>query len=76
MADRYEYEPGCCTTCRKETEVRWKNLYVIGSEGVWLCIKCEMKVVHFVRDLMRESHMAKKAEFIAERGAAECPSEN
>lgn len=46
-----DHEPGRCYACGKDTEVRWKNLYTIGSEGTWLCMPCEMKVVNFLRKL-------------------------
>ncbi len=60
MPDRWEYSEGCCTVCNEEKQVRWKNLFTIGSEGTWMCHPCEMKVVRFVRDLMREAALARK----------------
>jgi hypothetical protein len=58
-----EHEDGRCYACGKDKPVRWKNLYTIGSEGTWLCMECEMMVVHFVRDLARKA-MRKKIEKI------------
>ena len=43
-----------CTICQCEEEndkVRHHDIYVIGSEGVYLCYKCEMAVVTFLRDM-------------------------
>jgi len=59
MTDRYEYTEGKCYACKEVKQVRWKNLYTIGSEGTDLCIECEMKVVNFVRNLATETTKAK-----------------
>lgn len=48
------HEPGQCDICRKITDVRWKNIYWIGSEGLTVCMKCELKIVRFVQDLRNE----------------------
>ena len=72
MADSSRYEKGCCTCCRKDGDVRWKNLWVIGSEGIWTCHKCEMTIVRFIRDMMRDATRARKAEFLKQRGATPC----
>lgn len=45
-----EYVRGKCYMCRETTEVRHKNLYVYGSEGIWVCIKCEIKILEFIRN--------------------------
>lgn len=78
MKDIYEYEDGCCTTCHEEGKVRWKNLWVIGSEGIWVCHKCEMKLVRFVRDLMREHHLTMKEKIKAKKKLrlAEAPKQH
>lgn len=41
-----------CTVCKEVRHVRYVDLYVIGSEGSWLCRDCEMEVVQFVRGRM------------------------
>lgn len=56
MKNGYDYEPGQCLICKQHTDVRWKNLYVIGSEGVNICHKCEMEIVHFVENRMMSHH--------------------
>ena len=48
-----DHEPGTCDICRKETDVRYKNIYWIGSEGLTVCMPCELKIVRFVQDLRR-----------------------
>lgn len=58
-----EHEPGRCTVCGEEKPVRWKNLYTIGSEGTWMCMKCERLVLHFINDLMRKFGIARKEKF-------------
>ena len=54
-----DHEPGRCHCCREETEVRWKNIYHMGSEGLWVCMPCELKIVNFVRELSREAQLKK-----------------
>jgi len=43
---------GRCMLCRKIKQVRYIDLYVIGSEGLTICHRCEMLVVESVRLLM------------------------
>jgi len=54
-----EYEEGKCYACKENKQVRWKNLYTIGSEGTNLCIECEIKVVNFIRELATKSTIEK-----------------
>ena len=54
-----DHELGRCYACGEDTEVRWKNLYTIGSEGTWLCMPCELKVVKFLRTLAQNATQAK-----------------
>ena len=73
MVNDCDYTKGCCTACGKDKDVRWKNLYTIGSEGTWMCHPCEMTVTRFVRDLMREAAIERKEaakQRIAERREA------
>ena len=44
---------GNCTICNRLKDVRYIDLYVIGSEGTRLCHECEMLVVEFIRDKKR-----------------------
>jgi hypothetical protein len=60
-----DHEPGRCYACRKDTQVRWKNLFTIGSEGTWLCMPCEMIVVNLLRKLARKAMLAYKKERVA-----------
>ena len=57
-----DHEPGRCHCCHKETMVRWKNIYHMGSEGLWICQLCENKVVQFVQSLSFEATLEKKKE--------------
>ena len=59
-----EHEPGHCTLCFKETNVRWKNLYTIGSEGTWMCLPCEKKILRFCDKMMLEAARQRKADFL------------
>ena len=43
-----------CSICMKYEDTRFFSLYVFGSEGIYLCHSCEMKVVEFIRELARE----------------------
>lgn len=60
MSDRYEYELGRCNICHEDKEVRWKNLYLIGSEGINICHPCEMDLLAYLRKKSNEFAIAKK----------------
>lgn len=62
--DHYD---GKCYACRKETKVRWKNLYTIGSEGTDLCLPCELEIVNDLRDKARDSMLMERDLRIKER---------
>ena len=59
---------GICDLCRKSKEVRYKNIYWNGSEGLTVCLKCELKIVNFVRELSREWFNKKKIEMMKKKG--------
>ena len=46
---------GNCTICDRLKNVRYIDLYVIGSEGTRLCHECEMLVVEFIREKKRSN---------------------
>ena len=56
------YQSGECRVCQVYCMVRHKNLYVSGSEGLWICIDCEMNVLNYVRSLMISAEYKKKKE--------------
>ncbi len=60
MNDKYEL--GKCHCCLKLRDVRWKNIYHMGSEGLWICDKCEKKVLEFIRGLVQTSYKKKLEE--------------
>ncbi len=68
---REDHEPGCCYACGEDKPVRWKNIYTTGSEGTWLCMSCELKVVRFLERLSREAMMNKKAAYALKKRVAE-----
>lgn len=41
-----------CTVCRNEVECEHFDLYVLGSEGVWLCLPCRIEVTEFIHQRM------------------------
>lgn len=44
--------PGECRICRQDDVlVRYIDLYVTGSEGLWACEACERRICEFVRSL-------------------------
>ena len=49
------YELGRCFCCLQDVMVRQKNMYVIGSEGLNICMACETKVLDFIRKLSRNA---------------------
>lgn len=57
-----EYIPGACHLCDENIMIKWKNIYWNGSEGLWVCQKCENKIVNFVRELSRNKLQRKKQE--------------
>lgn len=67
MTDRCEYVKGQCTICRAETDVRWKNIYLIGSEGISICNSCERGLLEFLQNLSRKFALARKEEFKKKR---------
>lgn len=40
-----------CLICENDDTVRHVNLYISGSEGLWICHQCEMVVVTHIRDM-------------------------
>ena len=59
--------PGECFMCKTNQEVRYFDLFVIGSEGCHLCLPCEIKVVEMVRQAANQALENKKQEFRAQR---------
>ncbi len=59
---------GTCMICKVHAEVRHIPLYVIGSEGLWLCHACEMRIVEFVRIMMRQ-YMEEKKQLVLQQRA-------
>lgn len=57
--------PGECFMCKTVLEVRYFDLYVIGSEGCHLCLPCELQVVEMVRQAAGQALQKKKQEFLA-----------
>ena len=69
-----DYHLGNCMLCHSApVEVRHINLYIIGSEGLYACHSCEMKVVEFSRNLMLENGR-RKIQAAQQRRAADAAS--
>ncbi len=49
------YMKGRCMLCHEDKDVRHINMYLIGSEGLDCCHKCEMEILDFCR---KKSHTA------------------
>ena len=60
-------DDGLCMVCHAIAPVRHIRLYVIGSEGLWICHRCEMMMVEFVRGLMRAEGEQRKQRVLAAR---------
>ena len=59
---------GNCMICHEAPkEVRHINLYIIGSEGLYACHECEMKIVLFIRELSTSYGKSKMAAKIASK---------
>ena len=53
-----------CMMCLKDKEkVRYIDLYIIGSEGLYICHDCEMEIVEFVRQKRIENGKEKIKNF-------------
>lgn len=51
---------GMCMICDTETDdIIHLPLYVIGSEGLWVCLKCRIILTEFVRGLMQTAARTK-----------------
>ena len=62
--EMYEYYPGKCTICGKETDVRHKcDLWLIGSEGTDMCWPCEKEMLVFLRERSHYHIQKRKEEF-------------
>lgn len=53
-----------CTVCQEVTDVRYIDLYTVGSEGTNLCHACEMDVVGFIQGRMFEMALVGRARAI------------
>lgn len=52
-----------CGICFVETdEIRHFEIYVTGSEGIWLCLNCQIFLSHFLSD-MRTATIRTKQKF-------------
>ena len=54
-----------CTICGiivENDKARHHDIYVIGSEGIWLCYECEMNVVNYLRAMQ---HIASRSKLDA-----------
>ena len=59
---------GRCLLCKEIQEVRYIDLYVIGSEGLHVCHDCEMEVVSAVKGIANRKSRERAAEYYKERG--------
>jgi len=50
--NKADWTNGVCRICEKETRVKHINLYVSGSEGLYVCQSCEIDIVALIRCLM------------------------
>jgi hypothetical protein len=53
MCDSYKYFKGRCNICGKDTNVRNKNIWLIGSEGTDMCWSCEKEMINFLEERKR-----------------------
>lgn len=59
---------GTCTVCQEVTDVRYIDLYTVGSEGTNLCHACEMVVVGLVQgEIRRYAEIRRRAHELARR---------
>lgn len=68
QADSLKRYQGRCWMCQEPGEIRNVDLYVIGSEGLNVCHKCEMKTVEFVRQQWHVVNEQKRQEMLERKG--------
>jgi len=54
-----------CRVCSSAREIRHLPLYVFGSEGLDICLKCEMQLVVLCRKLAQENTLPIKTKEVA-----------
>jgi len=60
-----DYITGRCDICGEDnTLVRWKNIYLIGSEGINICNCCERELLEYLRKKRSSFFLLKKQERI------------
>ena len=67
VKDSYEHYDGICGICHREKKVRWKNIYLVGSEGLDMCMDCERDMLRYLRNRSHEFLIKKKEAFKAAR---------
>ena len=53
-----------CTLCQAETETRYIDLHVIGSEGLQVCRKCENELSRVVLEMILQKQRERKAAYL------------
>ena len=53
-----------CTLCQAETETRYIDLFVIGSEGLQVCRKCENELSRVVLEMILQKQRERKAAYL------------
>lgn len=54
------YFEGQCGCCQIKGQVRYKNLYATGSEGIYLCNDCERALLHVLNEMKFRAIKMKK----------------
>ncbi len=54
---------GTCMMCGITSQLKYFDLYVIGSEGLDICACCEMEVVNFIREKRLERVIKRRDDF-------------
>ena len=58
---------GACSVCKEGKDVRYIDLYYIGSEGTKLCHGCEMKLTNKLWELIREEDNERRRIWVEKR---------
>lgn len=59
-----KYYAGLCMMCHEIEKVRHINIYVIGSEGFYICKECETDILlPFIREVIAKRILRKKETF-------------
>lgn len=59
-----------CMICQRKENTKHLPIYVVGSEGLDICLSCEMALVHHIRELMNVASVSRKLGYQSAKNVA------